>query len=128
MQFSFTAIIETIDIGGGSSAVICLPKSLVPELPFYNAPRLKVDGEINGFAFESLCQASQKGSIVLTLGRNFLQEVNLKVGDEVVVHFDIVDNIGRRPLHPTTSRGVAEIISPNQMPISIKNSSSQERP
>ncbi len=108
MQFGFDGIIELIDVGGRASVSVCLPKYLVPELPFYKTPRLRVCCEINGLAVDGVCQASGKGLVVLVLGRNFLKEVDLKVGDEVAVLFDVVDITS----HHTTRRRAAESALP----------------
>ena len=70
--------------------VAYLPKSLIAELPLKKFPRLRVEGEVNGYRFGGALHPS-RGKWYVLLPRRTLKKLRLSVGDEVYIGFEIAD-------------------------------------
>ncbi|MEM9755003.1 MAG: YdeI/OmpD-associated family protein [Pseudomonadota bacterium] len=69
--------------------VVELPDGL--DLPFDNAPRLRVEGEIEGRAFEGTWMPGGGGPHYLMTPAKMLKRIGKAVGDTVTIRFAIAD-------------------------------------
>ena len=70
--------------------VAYLPKSLIAELPLKKHPRLRVEGEVNGYRFGGALHPA-RGKWYVLLPKRTLKKLRLSVGDDVYIAFEIAD-------------------------------------
>ncbi len=89
--FEFHAPIMTQHMGGTLYyTVVRLPQSLTPHLPFDRYPRLRIEGEIDGFSIEGALMPADGGHYLMT-PRKLLKRLRKEIGEEVVVRFGVAD-------------------------------------
>lgn len=90
--YQFEAKIMRRVMGNMVFHVVYLPASLRKELrvPLKENPRLRVEGELNGRRFNLALQPSG-GRWYLLLANKFLRTCKLKLGERVLVQFEIAD-------------------------------------
>ena len=88
--YDFATKVKNHAFGRMTYTVAYLPKSLIAELPLKQHPRLRVEGEVNGFRFGGALHPA-KGKWYVLLPRRTLKKLRLSVGDEVYVAFEIAD-------------------------------------
>lgn len=88
--YEFSTKLKSHDFGRMTYIVAYLPQKLVKELPLDENPRLRIDGEINGFRFSNaLHPTSGKWYVLVPKKTRKLLRINL--GTEVFIQFNIGD-------------------------------------
>jgi len=86
--YEFEAVIEHHDLGTMRYTVVFLPSDIAQSLPFTNAPRLRVSGEIESHPFTGAWQPV-RGRWYLMLGKTLLRTTGLSVGAFALVRFRV---------------------------------------
>ncbi|MEJ8559975.1 YdeI/OmpD-associated family protein [Yoonia sp. GPGPB17] len=69
---------------------IVLDKALTKELPFDRYPKLRVDGEINGFAHQGAFVPIYGGHYMM-VSKRLRKAIGIELGDLIAIHFKIAD-------------------------------------
>ena len=88
--YDFATKVKVHAFGKINYTVAYLPKSLIAELPLKKFPRLRVEGEVNGYRFGNALHPA-KGKWYVLLPRRTLKKLRLGVGDAVYIAFEIAD-------------------------------------
>ena len=88
--YDFATKVKNHAFGRMNYTVAYLPKSLIAELPLKKHPRLRVEGEVNGYRFGGALHPA-KGKWYVLLPKRTLKKLRLSVGDEVYIAFEIAD-------------------------------------
>lgn len=88
--FDFATKIKVHKFGRMNYTVAYLPKQLIAALPLKQNPRLRVEGEVNGYRFGGALHPA-KGKWYVLLPKRTLKKLSLKIGDEVYIAFEIAD-------------------------------------
>jgi len=88
--FDFATKIKVHKFGRMNYTVAYLPKQLIVELPLKKYPRLRVEGEVNGYRFGGALHPA-KGKWYVLLPKRTLKKLRLSIGDEVYIAFEIAD-------------------------------------
>lgn len=88
--FDFATKIKVHKFGRMNYTVAYLPKSLIAALPLKKYPRLRVEGEVNGYRFGGALHPA-KGKWYVLLPKRTLKKLRMKIGDDVYIAFEIAD-------------------------------------
>lgn len=89
-KYQFSTKLKSHQFGRVSYVVAYLPKKLIRELPLEENPRLRIDGEINGFRFDNALHPS-RGKWYVLIPKKTQQKLRIRLGSEVFIQFDIAD-------------------------------------
>ena len=89
-QHEFNTKLKSHQFGRSQYVVAYLPKSLIRELPLGKNPRLRIDGEINGFRFANALHPSS-GKWYVLVPKRTQKKCRIKLGSEVFIQFNIAD-------------------------------------
>ena len=88
--YEFSTRLKSHDFGRLAYVVAYLPRKLIKQLPLDKNPRLRIDGEINGFRFNNALHPSN-GKWYVLVPKKTRKALNLKLGSEVFIQFNIGD-------------------------------------
>lgn len=89
-EYEFSAKLKSHDFGRMAYVVAYLPRVLVKKLPLDENPRLRIDGEINGFRFGNALHPSS-GKWYVLVPKKTRKRLRIKLGSEVFIQFNIGD-------------------------------------
>ncbi len=89
-SYEFTTKLKGHQFGRANYVVAFLPQKLIRELPLDKHPRLRIDGEINGFRFNNALHPSN-GKWYVLVPKKTRTQCRIKLGSTVLVQFNIGD-------------------------------------
>ena len=89
-QHEFSTKLKSHQFGRSQYVVAYLSKQLIRDLPLDKNPRLRIDGEINGFRFSNALHPSG-GKWYVLVPRRTQKKCGIKLGSEVFIQFNIGD-------------------------------------
>ena len=89
-QYEFGCKLKIHQFGRSRYVVAYLPKWLIRKLPLDKNPRLRIDGEINGFRFANALHPSS-GRWYILVPKRTQKKCHITVGSDVYIQFNIGD-------------------------------------
>lgn len=89
--YQFETKVELLNFGRMAYSVVYLPKKTTQQLKLEKTPRLRVEGLINGTAYNGACTPTSDGPWYLLLSKRYLKQCRSAVGERVYVELQIAD-------------------------------------
>jgi hypothetical protein len=86
----FSTKLKSHQFGRANYVVAFLPKKLIRELPLSENPRLRIDGEINGFRFNNALHPAN-GKWYVLVPKRTRTKCRIELGSEVFIQFNVGD-------------------------------------